>query len=287
MPENRCPADVSAVVCTMNSISGIEECLKSLKDAGVQEIIVVDANSTDGTREVADRLASIVLTDPGTGLGNARNIGIARSTKALILNMGSDNVMPAGQLDIMIETLIDQNHHGVSAQTIIQGDNYVSRGLNAWRAGRFPPGPTNVIGTPTLFRGELLRSNPYDPTRVFSDDSELCERWIRDFNASFAISRAYVYEIGKTTWKEVKVRCRMYGQSDHEVFELGRKSGWSVRRKFKSVSHPVREDLLIPVIRFSGVNQIRALPFLSAFTVLRYAAWVKTSVLGKRPDKQV
>ena len=187
MPKTLSAADVSAVVCTMDSISGIEECLSSLKDAGVQEIIVVDANSTDGTREVADRLATLVLTDPGTGLGNARNIGVAQSTKPLILNMGSDNVMPAGQLDILLETLIKENLHGVSAQTVIQGDNYVARGLNAWRAGRFPPGLTAVIGTPTLFRGALLRSNPYDPSRVFSDDSELCERWISEFDASFAI----------------------------------------------------------------------------------------------------
>jgi glycosyltransferase involved in cell wall biosynthesis len=283
MLETLSAADVSAVVCTMNSISGIEECLKSLKVVGIEEIVVVDANSTDGTREVADRLANIVLTDPGTGLGNARNIGIARSTKPLILNMGSDNVMPAGQLDIMIETLIEQNHHGVSAQTIIQGDNYVSRGLNAWRAGRFPPGPTNVIGTPTLFRGDLLRSNPYDPTRVFSDDSELCERWIRDFNASFAISRAYVYEIGKTTWKEVKVRCRMYGQSDREVFRQGKSDGWSTRRQLESLTYPARVDFARPLSRLGFPAALRGMPFLTTFTSLRYVSWARAALKdGKR-----
>ncbi len=88
------PRDVSAVVCTKNSISGIERCLTSLRVAGVDQIIVVDAHSTDGTREVANSAADIVLEDPGMGLGNARNIGIARTTQPLILNMGSDNVMP-------------------------------------------------------------------------------------------------------------------------------------------------------------------------------------------------
>ena len=93
------PGDVSAVVCTMNSIASIEPCLQSLKDAGVGEIIVVDASSTDGTRAIADQLADTVLTDPGTGLGNARNVGIAQTSKPLILNMGSDNVLPPDQLD--------------------------------------------------------------------------------------------------------------------------------------------------------------------------------------------
>ena len=189
----RAPADVSAVVCTLNSISGIERCLKSLRAAGVQDLIVVDANSSDGTREIAEQLADKVLTDPGKGLGMARNIGIEHTTKPLILNMGSDNVMPVGELEKMIQALEQKNQgnrQGVSAQTLIEGDDYLSNGLNAWRKGRFLPGPAAVIGTPTLFIGETLRAHPYDPNRRFSDDSELCERWAKEFSATFAISDA-------------------------------------------------------------------------------------------------
>ncbi|MCX6393513.1 MAG: glycosyltransferase, partial [Solirubrobacterales bacterium] len=77
------PADVAAVVCTMNSISGIEKCLVSLREAGVGELVVVDAASTDGTLEVADRMADQVLADPGTGLGRARNLGVAATSLPL------------------------------------------------------------------------------------------------------------------------------------------------------------------------------------------------------------
>jgi hypothetical protein len=49
--------DIAAVVCTMNSISGIRESLISLRQSGVKEIVVVDASSTDGTKEVALELA--------------------------------------------------------------------------------------------------------------------------------------------------------------------------------------------------------------------------------------
>jgi glycosyltransferase involved in cell wall biosynthesis len=195
--------EVSAVICTLNSISSIEQCLTSLKSSGVGQILVVDANSTDGTKKVAERIADVVLTDPGTGLGNARNIGIASTTKPLILNMGSDNVLPTGQLQIMIDCLESKHLQGVSAQTTIAGDDFVSQGLNAWRKGRFRPGPALIIGTPTLFDGDLLRANPYDSTRRFSDDSELCERWAKEFGAIFAISSAYFEEVGKTSWSEV------------------------------------------------------------------------------------
>lgn len=271
------PHDVSAVVCTWNSIASIERCLRSLREAGVGEIIVVDANSTDGTREVAEQLADLVLTDPGTGLGNARNIGVAKTSSRLILNMGSDNVLPPGQLERMIGTLGRGSYEGVSAQTRIEGTNYPSRGLNAWRKGRFRPGPTAIIGTPTLFRGDLMRAHPYDASRTFSDDSELCERWTREFGATFAISEAEVLEFGKTTWQEVQTRCRMYGTSDEEVFRL-ESPQWSTLRKVASLQHPVRSDLLTPLNNLPLKESAASVPFLTLFTALRYWYWAEAAL---------
>ena len=276
--EHFTPADVSAVVCTMNSISGIEACLRSLREAGVTEIMVVDADSTDGTREVAYELADVVLTDPGTGLGRARNVGIEKTTKPLILNMGSDNVMPAGELQKMISYLVTHDFQGVSAQTVIEGDDWISSGLNVWRQGRFPEGEVAVIGTPTLFLGDLLRSHPYDPNRVFSDDSELCERWTNEFGARFGISDAITREVGKTSWDEVKVRCRMYGKSDAENYSNGRESGWSLRRRLQSLAYPLRKDLVVPLKSTHTAVGPKDFGFLSVFVLMRYQAWVRNSL---------
>lgn len=281
------PADVSAVVCTLNSIASIERCLNSLRASGVGEVIVVDASSTDGSREVAEQLADVVLTDPGTGLGNARNVGIARTSRPLVLNMGSDNILPAGQLELMIETLENGRYDGVSARTQILGDNYPARGLNAWRKGRFRPGPVAVIGTPTLFRGDLLRSNPYDGMRTFSDDSELCERWSREFGATFAISEAEVLEVGKATWGEVKTRCRVYGISDEEIFRI-ESPAWSRKRKVQSLLHPSRADLFTPLAHLDLREAVATFPFLLSFSTLRYAAWINAAARRLRSnDKQV
>lgn len=276
------PDDVSAVVCTLNSRSAIERCLTSLRDSGVGELIVVDAHSTDGTREVVQRLADMVLDDPGIGLGPARNIGIAVTTRALVLNMGSDNVMPPGQLQRMIDDLQEQGVQGVSARTLIEGSDYVAYGLNAWRTGRFVPGPAAVIGTPTLFVGDLLRGHPYDASRRFSDDSELCERWARERGARFAISRAYVLEVGKASWDEVVVRCRMYGISDEEVFSSGRRSGWSLARQARSLLHPVRADLVEPLARLGLRQALTSAPFLTAFAAMRYGYWGRAAVTRLR-----
>ena len=281
---DKSPADVSAVVCTRNSIASIEQCLVSLKSAGVGEIIVVDAKSTDGTQDVVARLADRVLHDDGIGLGKARNLGIAVTSLPLVLNMGSDNVLPKGQLDLMIQDLQYLQVEGVGARTLLVEQSYVARGLNAWRQGRFVPGPVVVIGTPTLFNGEMLRSSPYDPTRRFSDDSELCERWSRQFDARFAISHAYVQEIGKSTWAEVWVRCKMYGVSDSEIYREGSLSGWSTERRAKSLAHPLKSDFLTCMSKLDMRDRISYGPFLAGFALGRYVGWMQEELRTRRSE---
>ena len=262
----------------MNSRDSITECLSSLRASGVGQLIVVDARSTDGTREIAQQFADLIVEDPGLGLGLARNFGIRESTGALVLNLGSDNILPAGALEQMIQDLDSLNVDGVSAQTQIQGNGFISRGLNAWRAGRFRPGYVSVIGTPTLFVGDRLRANPFDPEAIYSDDSELCERWSSEFDARFAISTATVQESGKATWREVRIRCRMYGISDFEIYSKGCNSGWKITRRLKSIQHPLKADLITPLLHLPIRSALANTPFLLTFTSLRYFYWSKAAV---------
>jgi len=271
--------DVSAVVCTMNSIKSIEVCLQSLRDCGVGEIIVVDANSRDGTRQIADNFADKVITDPGVGLGVARNLGIAQSQGFLVLNFGSDNVISAPELEKMIYALSSESLAGVSAQTRVQGTDYLAQGLNTWWQSRFRSGPASVIGTPSLFMGQMLRDNPFNTSRQFSDDSELCERWSKKFGAKFSISDAVVQEVGKSSWSEIARRCRMYGYSDYENFAQGRKLDWSTPRKIKSFVHPLKVDFLQPLTRLPLRVAFKTLPFFAAFTSMRYGAWIRTTLV--------
>jgi len=270
-------SDVSAVVCTLESVASLRRCLTSLRQAGVGELIVVDAGSTDGTRQIAEQLADQVLCDPREGLGLARNIGIAASSGALILNCGSDNVIDPAALAGMIEHLEVTGCAGVGALTRVGDETYLSRSMNAYRRARFRPGIADVIGTPTLFRGDLLRAHPYDPRRRFSDDSELCERWATTLGATFSIADVEVLEVGKATIAELRARCRIYGVSDHEVYRAGRSMGWTVRRRMRSLTHPARVDLVEPMARLGVGEAIVRLPYLATVTTLRYAAWAATA----------
>jgi glycosyltransferase involved in cell wall biosynthesis len=266
-------SSVSAVVCTLNSISSIRECLTAARESGVGEVIVVDGHSTDGTLDVARELADKVVNDERKGLGFARNLGIAESKGDYILNLGSDNVITRRALEDMLIHLENGHVDGVGALTRVKPQDYLSRCMNIWWKARFRPGPAAVIGTPTLMKGELLRSNPFNSDRRFSDDSELCERWNRNFGSQFMISSAQVLEVGKTNWSEISARAKIYGISDSEVFEAGIAEGWDLLRRMKSISHPMRVDYFEVVRHSSPLEAIYSTPFLLFFTSSRYLAW--------------
>ncbi|MCU0630059.1 MAG: glycosyltransferase, partial [Methanoregulaceae archaeon] len=63
------------------------------------EIIVVDGNSKDKTREIAERYADLVFIQTSSKVGGARNDGVMRSGGDIIVTTDADCVLPADWLE--------------------------------------------------------------------------------------------------------------------------------------------------------------------------------------------
>lgn len=268
---------VSAVICSWNAAASIAPCIQSLRSNGVKEIILVDANSTDGTREIAEPLVDKMLTDPRQGLGAARNLGIQASTGKYILNCGPDNIMPPGSIDGMLKYKEQGQYAGVSAITEINGSSYLCWAMNKYKKARFYPGERSVIGTPTIFDGEQLRANPFDNSCSHSDDAELCERWSKKFGSKFAISNIAVDEQGQQTWASIIIRWNNYGVSDYEIYS-SHSGEWSPARKLQSLLYPLRMELIQPLRKNTLLSSIFLLPFLLIITTIRYKSWIFSAI---------
>lgn len=94
---------ISVVVCTYNRADLLEICLETLirQDAtpGSYEIIVVDNNSADSTREVTESLAQRsphlrYVFEPKQGLSNARNCGAAAAQGEYIAYVDDECKIP-------------------------------------------------------------------------------------------------------------------------------------------------------------------------------------------------
>ena len=67
---------VSALICAKNEENSLREVILGVRP-NVDEIIVVDGHSADGTAEAARSLGCVVLLDHGKGKGEAVRLGLA------------------------------------------------------------------------------------------------------------------------------------------------------------------------------------------------------------------
>ena len=84
---------ISAVILSKNSEKKIEKCLSSLK-GWADEIIIVDAGSTDNTVRIAERFGALVYLHPFSGsFAQERNFGTEKASSGWVLQLDSDEIV--------------------------------------------------------------------------------------------------------------------------------------------------------------------------------------------------
>jgi glycosyltransferase involved in cell wall biosynthesis len=95
---------LSVVVLTRNEAGNIERCLKSVRWA--DEIVVVDAESTDGTPEIAGRLGARVIVHSWEGAGAQYAFGIAQARNDWVLILDADEEVTAELADAIRKVIV-------------------------------------------------------------------------------------------------------------------------------------------------------------------------------------
>jgi len=94
---------ISVVIITKNEERNIGECLESVKWA--DEIIVVDAKSTDKTVEIAKRYTGNVFIKPWSGFGPQKNWGISKAQHEWIFIIDADERVTPELKDEILATI--------------------------------------------------------------------------------------------------------------------------------------------------------------------------------------
>jgi glycosyltransferase involved in cell wall biosynthesis len=116
---------ISAVVITLNEERNIADCLASVTWA--DEIVVVDACSTDRTVELARRFTPKVFVRPWPGYGPQKNFGIEQPTADWILIVDADErVSPELQVEIRKIIALPPNDK-ISAYRVPRRNYYYGR----------------------------------------------------------------------------------------------------------------------------------------------------------------
>ena len=94
---------VGVVIVNHNTREDLLACLATLAEAGAEEVVTVDAGSTDGSLEaVADAFPDVRLLGlPNVGFGNAANAGIALMDTPVVVVANADTRFPPGSVRAM------------------------------------------------------------------------------------------------------------------------------------------------------------------------------------------
>jgi N-acetylglucosaminyl-diphospho-decaprenol L-rhamnosyltransferase len=117
--------DVSAVVVNRDAGDSLLACVASLRAAGVEEIVVVDNASSDGSlARLFERDRDVVLVPTGMNLGYGRgvNAGAKRATGDIVLACNADLVVDAKAVELLTACLHDAPDVALVGPTIREPD---------------------------------------------------------------------------------------------------------------------------------------------------------------------
>ena len=99
---------VSAVVVSYNSAAFLPDCVRSLRSEGLDDVVVVDNASSDGSVaavRAADPAVRIIETGANLGFGSAANRGVAATSGDYALILNPDTVVEPGTVKALAEAL--------------------------------------------------------------------------------------------------------------------------------------------------------------------------------------
>jgi len=102
------------VIPCLNEAEGIQKVLAQIPTF-VDEVIVVDNNSTDKTGEIASRMGAKVIQERILGYGRAYKTGLMHAQGDIIVTLDGDHSYPVDSISYLLENLLRSKARFLSA----------------------------------------------------------------------------------------------------------------------------------------------------------------------------
>ena len=119
---------ISAVIPTMNEEKTIGSVIEGLKTLENIEILVVDTNSKDRTKQIASSEGAKVIDQPLRGYGLAYKTGMTQASGDIIVCMDGDGTYPTDIVTTLIDLLVKDDVDFISCDrmSLRNNENYTT-----------------------------------------------------------------------------------------------------------------------------------------------------------------
>lgn len=236
---------VSVVMPIYNEEDYIEQSLGAVLAQGYPsekiEILVIDGNSTDWTRDLVSQMAGRhgrikLLDNPCRDQASALNIGIAEARGDVIIRVDGHGRIPPGYVARCVEVLQETGADNVGGRMIAVGTTPLTEAIALATSSPFGTGGarfhhSNQAGdVDTVYLGAFRREvfdivGRFDPSAVPNEDYE--------FNYRLRVSGGRVY-FTPEIWAQYYVRSSITALAK-QYFRYGRRKAFVIRRHPASV----------------------------------------------------
>lgn len=195
---------ISATIITLNEESNIKAACESV--AWADEIVVVDSNSTDATREIAEACGARVITNDWPGFGAQKQFAVDAANNEWIFSLDADERV-SDELKKSIELLRGAREladgYEVARRTFYQnrwirgGGWYPDRQLRLFRRTRGSWKQRHIHESVTMDAGARVEILPGDLLHYTSQDAAHHHRMIGERYAPLAARQ--MFEEGRRT----------------------------------------------------------------------------------------
>jgi GT2 family glycosyltransferase len=235
--------DLSIIIVNWNTRDLLRNCLRSIKassGAAGFETIVVDNNSSDGSREmVASEFPQVKLLNSGANLGfaKANNIGLQHATAPLVLYLNPDTEVRRETLSQMMKFMHENKGIGALGCKIRNLSGTLQQLGLQW----FPTPLTELVKFLVVSESTHKRC----PGLLPFHDAERSGEVIKLFGACLLVRRAVLDQVGAfderffmycedvdLCYRISRAGWRLYYLAEAEILHLGGASGASAPSSF-------------------------------------------------------
>jgi glycosyltransferase involved in cell wall biosynthesis len=242
---------VSVILLTKNSGATVQKSLESVlnQTRKPDEIIVVDGSSNDGTLDIIKKYPVKLVSEPGSGFGHARNVGVRNASGDIIFFIDSDCYAEPDWIEKALPHFDnDPEIVGVTGRTNLWNTESAVARFLAYVGGRMnmPSQPMVVKIAPTMnlaLRREVVGEfGWFDETLIRGEDTDL----------TYKISQRYkiLYEPNAVIWfkgsPSLGIASRKCIRHFTGVGQLFAKHGF--KAEFARFNLPIRAFLLISAL---------------------------------------